>query len=63
MAELYPGDVVELASGGARMTVETVGQSDQNPALIAAQCVWFEEAAGEVRRAVIAADALRKVEA
>ncbi|WP_425070429.1 DUF2158 domain-containing protein [Sagittula sp. S175] len=63
MAELKPGDVVELTSGSAKMTVETVGQSDQNANLIAAQCVWFEESAGEVRRAVVAVDALKKVKA
>ncbi|AUC55098.1 MAG: hypothetical protein ACU0CC_16920 [Sagittula sp.] len=65
MADVKPGDKVQLISGSVVMTVETVGQSDQNAALTAAQCVWYEagqgNVLGEVRRAVVAVDALEKV--
>lgn len=38
MSELKPGDVVELNSGGPKMTIETIGGRE----MLKAHCQWFE---------------------
>lgn len=51
------GAIVELKSGGPRMTVESTAESDGNVG-----CVWYVGNEGEYRRASIAECALRAIE-
>ncbi len=44
MAEFKPGDVVQLKSGGPKMTVHSVYPGAKGPA---ATCLWFTD--GDVR--------------
>ena len=52
------GDVVQLASGGPKMTVERIGTAEGGG--VAAHCVWFWE--GDPKTAVFNEAALKKVE-
>ncbi|GAA4223707.1 hypothetical protein GCM10022290_25380 [Sagittula marina] len=60
MADLNPGDMVELTSGAALARIWIVRPV---AARFAAQTVRFHSAAPEVGRAIVAVDALRKVDA
>lgn len=40
--DFSPGDVVELKSGGPKMTIENVGKYGMGATHDSANCVWFE---------------------
>ncbi len=56
---LKPGDVVQLPSGGPRMTVEEV---ENNGGEDVCGCVWYDEEHGAVLRCEFAPDCLERCE-
>ena len=42
MAEIKAGDVVQLKSGGPKMTVSQVGKASMGGEMLRAWCDWFE---------------------
>ncbi len=57
MDEIKPGDIVELKSGGPRMTVTDVGKTASG--VLSAWCEWFDDS--KVQKAVFALQALKRV--
>ena len=59
MSDIKAGDVVELKSGGPRMTVESGGPSPKEESEGCVCCIWFDD--GEcLQRAVFHAECLKK---
>lgn len=59
MSEIKSGDVVELKSGGPRMTVESGGPSPEEKSEGCVCCIWFAND-DSPQRAVFHAECLKK---
>ncbi|MDD5358347.1 MAG: DUF2158 domain-containing protein [Candidatus Nanoarchaeia archaeon] len=64
-SEFNPGDVVELKSGGHKMTIETVFENDDEelgvPGDLLAECTYYNEIDGYIASVFINTRALKKV--
>jgi uncharacterized protein YodC (DUF2158 family) len=42
MVEFKEGDVVQLKSGGPKMTIKDIGDYSMGTGILSAKCVWFD---------------------